>query len=60
MTKNRSSEILAVKMEIFSEKKRNSEILVREDFFRIPQTRRQVSSTGDGQNSFQKYFENKK
>ena len=44
MTKKRSSEILAVKMEIFSEKKRHSEILVCEKIS-VPQTRRQVSAT---------------
>jgi len=44
MTKKRSSEILGVKMEIFSGKNRHPEILVREIFFRPPQTRRQVSA----------------
>ena len=43
MTKKRSSEIFAVKMEIFSEK---NVILVGEKFFRLPQTRRQVFATG--------------
>jgi len=42
----RSSEILAVKMEIFSETKRHSEILVREKKFRPLQTRRLVSANG--------------
>src|SRR6218665_3039384 len=46
MTKKRSSEILGVKMEIFSGKNCNSEILVRENFFPSPQTRRQVSAAG--------------
>jgi len=41
----RSSEILSVKMEIFSEK---NVILVGEKFFRPPQTRHQVSATGFG------------
>ena len=36
MTKKRSSEIFAVKMEIFPEKDGHSEILVREIFFRPP------------------------
>jgi len=36
MTKIRSTEILAVKVEIFSEKDVRSEILVREIFFRPP------------------------
>src|SRR6218665_4093747 len=36
MTKKRSSEILAVKMEIFSKKNRHSEILVREKNFHPP------------------------
>jgi len=46
MTKKRSSEILAVEMEIFPEKDGHSEILVSEKNFRPPQTRRQVSATG--------------
>src|SRR6218665_2166401 len=36
MTKKRSSEILGVKMGIFSEKNRHPEILVREKIFRPP------------------------
>src|SRR6218665_3022814 len=36
MTKKRSSEMFAVKMEIFPEKDGHSEILVREIFFRPP------------------------
>ena len=42
MNKKRSSEIFGAKMEIFSE---NNVILVGEKFFRLPQTRRQVSAT---------------
>jgi len=43
MSKERSSEIFAAKMNIFPEK---NLILVREKCFRPPQTRRQVSATG--------------
>src|SRR6218665_3129101 len=42
MTKKRSSEILGVKIEIFLRKKRR---LGPRNFFRSPQTRRQVSAT---------------
>jgi len=45
-SKKKSSEFLGVKMEIFFRKeRRHSEIFVRENFFRPPQTRRQVSVT---------------
>ena len=44
MTKKRSSEILGLKTDIFSREKSHSEILVRENYFRPPQTRRQVSA----------------
>src|SRR6218665_2325062 len=49
MTKTKGHQnFLCVKMEIFVRKKRHSEILVREKFFRPPQTRRQVSGSATG------------